>query len=94
MTKGTRDILGESMTTVRRGTQVPARWRLFVCGLALLASGRQEPPAAADPGADGAAKCAETDPDTACPAALKNTGSEGWEQGLESGFSRGRESAF
>ncbi|QAU43897.1 hypothetical protein [Bradyrhizobium guangzhouense] len=27
------------MTTVRRGTKVPARWRLFVCGLALLASG-------------------------------------------------------
>ena len=27
------------MTTVRRGTNVPARWRLFVCGLALLASG-------------------------------------------------------
>ncbi|MDN5002926.1 hypothetical protein ACFQZO_19015 [Bradyrhizobium sp. GCM10027634] len=26
------------MTTVRRGTQVPARWRLFVCGIALLAS--------------------------------------------------------
>jgi hypothetical protein len=26
------------MTTVRRGTNVPARWRLFVCGLALLAS--------------------------------------------------------
>ena len=27
------------MTTVRRGAKVPARWRLFVCGLALLASG-------------------------------------------------------
>ncbi|XUJ36629.1 hypothetical protein ACQ5SK_18880 [Bradyrhizobium japonicum] len=27
------------MTTVRRGTKVPARWRLFVCGLALLAGG-------------------------------------------------------
>ena len=27
------------MTTVRRGTNVPARWRLFVCGLALLANG-------------------------------------------------------
>ena len=27
------------MMTVRRGTKVPARWRLFVCGLALLASG-------------------------------------------------------
>jgi hypothetical protein len=26
------------MTTVRPGTKVPARWRLFVCGLALLAS--------------------------------------------------------
>jgi hypothetical protein len=26
------------MTTVRRGTNVPARWRLFVCGHALLAS--------------------------------------------------------
>jgi len=27
------------MTTVRRGAQAPARWRLLVCGLALLASG-------------------------------------------------------
>ncbi len=27
------------MMTVRPGTRVPARWRLFVCGLALLASG-------------------------------------------------------
>jgi hypothetical protein len=27
------------MTTVRRGTKVPARWRLLLCGLALLASG-------------------------------------------------------
>ncbi len=27
------------MMTVRRGAKVPARWRLFVCGLALLASG-------------------------------------------------------
>ncbi|WLB54426.1 hypothetical protein [Bradyrhizobium japonicum] len=27
------------MTTVRRGTKVPARWRLFVCGLALLEGG-------------------------------------------------------
>ncbi|MBR0843829.1 hypothetical protein JQ607_26845 [Bradyrhizobium liaoningense] len=26
------------MTTVRRGTKVPARWRLFACGLFLLAS--------------------------------------------------------
>ncbi|MDA9435354.1 hypothetical protein [Bradyrhizobium sp. CCBAU 51627] len=26
------------MTTVRQGTKVPARWRLLVCGLALLAS--------------------------------------------------------
>ncbi|MGY8676742.1 hypothetical protein Q2941_02860 [Bradyrhizobium sp. UFLA05-153] len=27
------------MSTVRRGAKVPARWRLFACGLALLASG-------------------------------------------------------
>jgi hypothetical protein len=27
------------MTTVRRRTKVPARWRLFACGLALLAGG-------------------------------------------------------
>ncbi|QOZ49917.1 hypothetical protein [Bradyrhizobium sp. CCBAU 53338] len=27
------------MMTVRRGAKAPARWRLFVCGLALLASG-------------------------------------------------------
>ncbi|MBR0834869.1 hypothetical protein JQ612_16905 [Bradyrhizobium manausense] len=26
------------MTTVRQGAKVPARWRLFVCGLALIAS--------------------------------------------------------
>jgi hypothetical protein len=39
------------MTTVRRGTNVPARWRLFVCGLALLTSCSQEP-LTADPDAD------------------------------------------
>ncbi|MBR1129446.1 hypothetical protein [Bradyrhizobium iriomotense] len=31
------------MTTARRGTRVPARWRLLVCGLFLLASCSQEP---------------------------------------------------
>lgn len=40
------------MTTVRRGTKVPARWRLLVCGLTLLASCSQEPLTAADPHAD------------------------------------------
>ncbi|MBR0719456.1 hypothetical protein [Bradyrhizobium liaoningense] len=36
------------MSTVRRGMQVPARWRLFACGLALLASSSM--PARADDG--------------------------------------------
>lgn len=40
------------MTTVRRGTKVPARWRLLVCGLLLLSSCSQEPLTAADPHAD------------------------------------------
>ncbi|MGY8633054.1 hypothetical protein RAD15_11315 [Bradyrhizobium sp. 14AA] len=40
------------MTTVRPGTKVPARWRLLVCGLTLLASCSQEPLTAADPHAD------------------------------------------
>lgn len=40
------------MTTVRRGTKVPARWRLLVCSLTLLASCSQEPLTAADPHAD------------------------------------------
>ena len=40
------------MTTVRRGTKVPARWRLLVCALLLLTSCSQEPLTAADPHAD------------------------------------------
>ncbi|WFU24672.1 hypothetical protein QA649_00035 [Bradyrhizobium sp. CB1717] len=40
------------MTMVRRGTKVPARWRLLVCSLTLLASCSQEPLTAADPHAD------------------------------------------
>ncbi|MBR0787296.1 hypothetical protein [Bradyrhizobium iriomotense] len=39
------------MTTVRRGTKVPARWRLLVCGLALLAGCSNEP-LTADPHVD------------------------------------------
>ncbi|WP_458191682.1 hypothetical protein [Bradyrhizobium sp. UFLA05-153] len=37
---------------VKRATNVPARWRLWVCGLALLTSCSQEPLTAADPNAD------------------------------------------
>ncbi|SFN89881.1 hypothetical protein SAMN05216330_101875 [Bradyrhizobium sp. Ghvi] len=40
------------MTTVRRGTKLPARWQLLVCGLLLLSSCSQEPLTAADPHAD------------------------------------------
>jgi hypothetical protein len=40
------------MKTVRRGTKVPARWWLLVCGLTLLAGCSQEPLTAADPHAD------------------------------------------
>ena len=47
MNADTRDILGSilgsnpwsiGMTTMRHGAQAPARWQLFACGLALLAS--------------------------------------------------------
>jgi hypothetical protein len=40
------------MTTDRRGTKVPARWQLLVCGLALLAGCSQAPLTAADQHAD------------------------------------------
>lgn len=40
------------MTTIGRGTKVPARWRLLVCGLTLLAGCSQAPLTAADPHAD------------------------------------------
>jgi hypothetical protein len=40
------------MTTVGRGTKIPARWRLLVCGLLLLSSCSQEPLTAADPHAE------------------------------------------
>lgn len=40
------------MTTIRRGTKLSAQWRLWVCGLTLLASCSQEPLTAADPDAD------------------------------------------
>jgi len=40
------------MTTVRRGTKVPARWWLLLCGLTLLAGCSQEPLTAADSHAD------------------------------------------
>ncbi|MBR0698700.1 hypothetical protein JQ599_02185 [Bradyrhizobium diazoefficiens] len=40
------------MTTARRGTKVPARWRLLVCSLTLLASCSQQPLTAADAHAD------------------------------------------
>ncbi|MBB4373922.1 hypothetical protein GGD63_006751 [Bradyrhizobium sp. cir1] len=39
------------MTTARRGTKVPARWRLLVCALTLLAGCSQEP-LTADPDVD------------------------------------------
>ena len=40
------------MTTARRGTKVPARWRLLACSLTLLASCSQQPLTAADAHAD------------------------------------------
>ena len=40
------------MTMVKRGANAPARWRLAVCALALLASCSQEPLTAADPRAE------------------------------------------
>lgn len=40
------------MTTVRRGTKVPARWWLLMCGLPLLAACSQEPLTAAASHAD------------------------------------------
>ncbi|QOZ49919.1 hypothetical protein [Bradyrhizobium sp. CCBAU 53338] len=40
------------MATAGRGTKLPARWRLLVCGLMLLSGCSQEPLTAADPHAD------------------------------------------
>jgi hypothetical protein len=40
------------MTVVKRGANGPARWRLLVCGLMLLAGCSQQPLTAADPHAD------------------------------------------
>ncbi|MBC9878124.1 hypothetical protein G8O24_12300 [Bradyrhizobium sp. INPA01-394B] len=40
------------MTTVKRGTKAPARWRLLLCAIPLLASCSQEPLTAADPHAE------------------------------------------
>ncbi|MDA9525951.1 hypothetical protein XI06_37905 [Bradyrhizobium sp. CCBAU 11434] len=40
------------MTRLRRGTKVPAPWRLLLCGLILLASCSREPLTAADAHAD------------------------------------------
>ncbi|MBR0850396.1 hypothetical protein JQ543_21820 [Bradyrhizobium diazoefficiens] len=40
------------MTTIGRGTKVPARWRLLVCGFTLLAGCSPAPLTAADPHAD------------------------------------------
>ena len=40
------------MTTVKRGTKVPARWWLLVSGLMLVAGCSQKPLTAADPDAD------------------------------------------
>lgn len=37
------------MTTVKRGARVPARWRLLVCALTVLAGCSQEPSLTADP---------------------------------------------
>ncbi|MBC9878126.1 hypothetical protein G8O24_12310 [Bradyrhizobium sp. INPA01-394B] len=58
------------MTTVRRGTKVPARWRLFACGLALLASGVTAATASAwaPPLSTLFSSALTPDPDTKLPA--------------------------